>query len=215
MSREKFGHDSWDFYTIICTVARHQDQNSTPLFNWTENWFCCTTEWRFGLLLYNRSGGFGSVIFAEKKTGEGDRKSLDLALQRRDRFWSLVGHRRVQTREEVENPGFFSIDSRKGALLPPCVSQPPPPEELVTVVAALPVTGEGDCCRHWNPVLPRGAVTKEKNHLLFFLVCPLSLLCQKQNKTKQNPFYRGVHESDWCGLGQIRHQSIAYGLTDL
>ena len=26
---------------------------------------------------------------------------------------------------------------------------------------------------------------------------------------------RGVHGSDWCGLGQIRHQSVTYGLTDL
>lgn len=26
---------------------------------------------------------------------------------------------------------------------------------------------------------------------------------------------RGVYRSDWCGWGQIRHQSIAYGLTDL
>ena len=26
---------------------------------------------------------------------------------------------------------------------------------------------------------------------------------------------RGVHGSDWCGLNQIRHQSITYGLIDL
>ena len=60
-------------------------------------------------------------------------------------------------------------------------------------------------------------------HLMVIITNGLNLLFYE--KSLWDPFNvgshintkraRGVHGSDWCGLGQIRHQSVAYGLTDL
>ena len=97
----------------------------------------------------------------------------------------------MQTREEAENLGFCRINSKKGVLLPPCVSPPPLPEELVAAIAALPVAGEGDCCCHRKPVLLHRNVTKEKNPFAVFSGLPPLFVLPEIEQEDEEPILFG------------------------